>query len=66
MSPDEAKHDELKTSLQGRAERRVCRDEILRELWEIKAMLNAEANYDVAVLAKRANETARRLGFLIG
>ena len=38
-------------------------DEVLRELWSIKAQLNREANYDLATLADRANATAERLGF---
>lgn len=44
--------------------RRMPQDEILRELWETKARLNAAANFDPTVLIARANETARRLGFL--
>lgn len=31
-------------------------DEILEELWEIKRQLNASADYDVAILAARANQ----------
>lgn len=30
-------------------------DEILEDLWEIKRQLNAAAEYDVAILAARAN-----------
>lgn len=30
-------------------------DPILLELWEIKRQLNAEANYDIAELARRAS-----------
>ena len=30
-------------------------DPILLELWEIKRQLNAEAHYDIAELARRAN-----------
>lgn len=30
-------------------------DEVLEELWEIKRQLNAAAEYDVAILAARAN-----------
>lgn len=29
-------------------------DPILQELWQVKARINAEANYDVAVLAAQA------------
>ena len=38
-------------------------DEVLQELWSIKAQLNREANFDLATLAERANATAIRLGF---
>ena len=38
-------------------------DEVLQELWAIKAALNREANYDLTTLADRANATAARLGF---
>jgi hypothetical protein len=31
-------------------------DPILQELWEIKRQINAEANFDIAQLADRANQ----------
>ena len=42
-------------------------DPILQELWQVKAKINSEANYDVAVLAAQAraldvDELLRRLG----
>jgi hypothetical protein len=42
-------------------------DPILLELWEIKRQLNAEANYDIAELARRASAfdlaaTMKKLG----
>lgn len=36
-------------------------DPILAELWEVKRQLNAEADYDVDVLARMAHEAALRL-----
>ncbi len=35
-------------------------DPILAELWEVKRQLNAEAGYDVDVLARMAHEAAER------
>ena len=56
-------------SLDATAERLpVGRDDpILQELWQVKAKINSEANYDVAVLAAQAraldvDELLRRLG----
>jgi hypothetical protein len=56
---------ELTPLLDAEIVRRAPRDEILRELWEAEERLNSGANYDPAVLIARANETARRLGFLV-
>ncbi|MDD5298293.1 MAG: hypothetical protein PHU46_15430 [Rhodocyclaceae bacterium] len=36
-------------------------DPILAELWEVKRQINAEANYDIATLARMAHEAARKL-----
>jgi hypothetical protein len=36
-------------------------DPILAELWEVKRQLNAEAGYDVDVLARMAHEAAERV-----
>jgi hypothetical protein len=38
-----------------------AKDPILQELWQIKADLNREANYDLAQLAKNARECTERL-----
>jgi hypothetical protein len=64
MNDSENKQLQSKTHPDTPSERRIYRDEVLQELWEAKAKLNAEANYDVAILTARANETAKRLGFL--
>ena len=52
---------QMNTSSHGKIRRAV--DEVLQELWSIKAQLNREANCDLATLADRANATAARLGF---
>ena len=49
------------TAASGQTKRAT--DDVLQELWSIKAQLNLEANYDLATLADRANATAARLGF---
>ncbi len=36
-------------------------DPILAELWEIKRQLNAEAGYDVDVLARMAHDAAKKI-----
>ena len=51
----------ISTPTSGKTKR--AGDEVLQELWTIKAQLNREANYDLATLADRANATAARLGF---
>ena len=51
----------ISTPISGKTKR--AGDEVLQELWSIKAQLNREANYDLATLADRANATAVRLGF---
>lgn len=38
-------------------------DPILAELWEIKRQLNAEAGYDIDVLARMAHEATERVDF---
>lgn len=38
-------------------------DPILAELWEIKRQLNAEAGYNIDVLARMAHEAAERVEF---
>lgn len=52
---------QMNTAASGKTKR--AGDEVLQELWSIKAQLNREANYDLATLADRANATAARLGF---
>lgn len=39
-------------------------DPILAELWEIKRQLNAEAGYDIDVLARMAHEATERAGIV--
>ncbi len=39
-------------------------DPILAELWEIKRQINAEAGYDIDVLARMAHEATERVGIL--
>ena len=51
----------ISTPTSGKTKR--AGDEVLQELWSIKAQLNREANFDLATLADRANATAARLGF---
>ena len=51
----------ISTPTSGKTKR--AGDDVLQELWTIKAQLNREANYDRATLADRANATAARLGF---
>lgn len=38
-------------------------DPILAELWEVKRQLNAEAGYDVDVLARMAHEATEQVDF---
>ena len=51
----------ISTPTSGKTKR--AGDEVLQELWAIKAALNREANYYLTTLADRANATAARLGF---